>query len=86
MKSLINNLAVAGKQVEEDDFISYILVGLGAEYDHIVVNMTARTDHLTLQEVVFLHENKLEQLNAVKFVHEPDTNAVHANFAQTNNK
>lgn len=31
------------------------------------------------------HESRLEQLNIVSFVPEQDTNAIHANFVQTNN-
>lgn len=89
MKSLADNLATVGKGVEEDDLISYILVGLGAEYDPVVVNITGRTYQLTLQEVFSLllnHESRLEQLNTVSFVPEQDTNAIHDNFVQTNNK
>lgn len=50
MKILIDNLATAGKKFTKDDLISYILLGLGTEYDPVVVNITTRIDDLSLPE------------------------------------
>uniref|UniRef100_A0A803QE07 Reverse transcriptase Ty1/copia-type domain-containing protein n=1 Tax=Cannabis sativa TaxID=3483 RepID=A0A803QE07_CANSA len=37
--------------INDDDLILYILGGLGAEYEAVVINLTSRTEPLTLQEV-----------------------------------
>ncbi|KAH9654345.1 hypothetical protein KPL70_027718 [Citrus sinensis] len=82
MKNLADSLAMAGKYVTEDDLISYILAGLGTEYDPVVVNITARTDDLSLPEVFSLllnHESRMEQLLAAANLE--SEGSFNANFA-----
>lgn len=66
MKILIDNLATAGKKFTKDDLISYILLGLGTEYEPVVVNITTRIDDLSLPEafsLLFNHESQMKQLS-----------------------
>jgi hypothetical protein len=44
MKEFVNEMAVTGKQLEDDDVISYILTGLDAEYNDLVENVRSRVD------------------------------------------
>ncbi|KAK0577855.1 hypothetical protein LWI29_001209 [Acer saccharum] len=67
MKCIADNLSVAGNPVTEEDLVLYLLAGMGSDYDSVVVNVTARTDNLTLHEVYALllnHESRMEQLAA----------------------
>ena len=83
MKNLADSLAMARKYVTKDDLISYIFAGLGTEYDLVVVNITARTDDLSLPEVFSLllnHESRMEQLSAAANL-ESD-GSFNANFAR----
>ena len=51
MKNFADNLTASGNPITEEDLVLYILAGLGSEYDPVVVNITARSDTLPLQEV-----------------------------------
>jgi hypothetical protein len=51
MKSLADTLAAIGKPLREEETISYILAGLGPNYDLLVTSLTTRTDDITLDEV-----------------------------------
>lgn len=66
MKILIDNLATAGNFFTKDDLISYILLGLGTEYDPVVVNITTIIDDLSMTEAFSLlvnHESQMKQLS-----------------------
>ena len=47
-------LAIAGHALHCDEIISYLLSGLGHDYDSFVTTITARTDPITLEEVYAL--------------------------------
>ncbi|KAH7519002.1 hypothetical protein FEM48_Zijuj09G0231300 [Ziziphus jujuba var. spinosa] len=67
MKTIANNLEVAGEFVHETDFAFYILGGLGPEFDPISENLNSRLDSISLTEVrsrLLAYENKLEEYNA----------------------
>jgi hypothetical protein len=51
---LANELAAAGAPLQDDEVLSYLLVGLPAEYDLFVTSITSKTDPLTLDDV-FAH-------------------------------
>lgn len=62
-------LAAIGKEVDVEDHITYILVGLGSEYESMISVITAHTDDIGVQEVMALlltHENRIE--SKAKFV------------------
>jgi histone deacetylase 1/2 len=64
MKGYADNLLAAGQSLSDEEFILYILGGLGNEYESVVVNLTSRKDGLNLQEVQFMlenQENRIEQ-------------------------
>jgi uncharacterized membrane protein YgcG len=51
MKSLAGDMASAGKHLDDEEIISYILAGLHAEYDSIVSSAGSRTAPLSLGEL-----------------------------------
>uniref|UniRef100_A0A803QRN3 Retrovirus-related Pol polyprotein from transposon TNT 1-94-like beta-barrel domain-containing protein n=1 Tax=Cannabis sativa TaxID=3483 RepID=A0A803QRN3_CANSA len=51
MKQFRDELAIAGQPISDEDLILYILGGLGSEYEAIIVNLTSRSDSLSLREV-----------------------------------
>jgi hypothetical protein len=50
-KSLADTLAAIGKPLREEETISYILAGLGPDYDPLVTSLTTRNDDIMLDEV-----------------------------------
>jgi len=51
MKGLADEMASAGKRLEDDELVSYILMGLGEEFDPVVTSVSNRTDPISLYEV-----------------------------------
>ncbi|KAK6155744.1 hypothetical protein DH2020_009992 [Rehmannia glutinosa] len=51
MQGIADQIHVAGQVISDDDLIIHILNGLGADFESIVVNLSARTEPLTLQDV-----------------------------------
>jgi hypothetical protein len=43
MKSFADEMAAAGKPLEDDHFVSYVLVGLDQDYNSLVENVTSKT-------------------------------------------
>lgn len=63
MRNLADQLAAAGKPINDDDLINHILAGFGVEFDAVVVNLTHKTDILNLQEVQYAlqaHEIRMQ--------------------------
>ena len=84
MKNFAYNLTASGNPIIEEDLVLYILSGLGSEYDHVVVNITARSDTLPLQEVYSLllnHESRLDQLHTVANI--TSNGNISVNYAQS---
>jgi hypothetical protein len=50
MKTLSDTLATIGQPLSEDEIISYVLAGLGSNYDSLVTSLSVKDD-LTLDEV-----------------------------------
>ena len=64
---MIDELAVAGHALHCDEIISYLLSGLGHDYDSFVTTITAHTDPVTLEEVYALLltiESRLQHHNS----------------------
>ena len=51
MKSLADDMAAAGKRLEDEEIISYVLAGLDMDFNPIVSVVTARTEPLSLGEL-----------------------------------
>ena len=54
VKCMTYELAIAGHALHCDEIISYLLSGLGHDYDSFVTTITACTDSVTLEEVYAL--------------------------------
>ena len=64
MHSLGDTLATVGQALSNTEMSSYILAGLGTEYDSFVTSVTTRVDPLSLDELyghLLAHEQRLEQ-------------------------
>ncbi|KAH6790100.1 hypothetical protein C2S51_005106 [Perilla frutescens var. frutescens] len=62
MCGIADNLAAIGKPIADEDLILHILSGFGSEFDAVVVNLTNRSEPLSLPDVQFAlqaHENRL---------------------------
>jgi hypothetical protein len=59
MKEYADEMAAAGKQLEDDDIVSYILICLDTEYNGLVENVSLRTDSVA-------HSNLIAQLLATE--------------------
>lgn len=63
IKGLGETLAAAGQPLNYFESVSYLLIGLGSEYDHFVTSITARVDPLSLEEIyghLLAHEMHIE--------------------------
>ena len=66
MRNIANMLSTLGKPIPDEDLILYILGRLGPEFGKIVVNITSRSETISLQEIHYFlqsHEVHLEQLS-----------------------
>jgi hypothetical protein len=64
---MTDELVVAGHALHCDEIISYLLSGLGHDYDSFVITITTRTDPVTLKEVYALlltTESRLQHHNS----------------------
>ncbi|XBI74553.1 hypothetical protein VPH35_068074 [Triticum aestivum] len=51
VKGLTDALAAAGKQLDEEDIVIYLLTGLGSSYDPLVTSVTTRADAISLNDL-----------------------------------
>jgi hypothetical protein len=51
MQGLANNMAAAGKSLDDEDLVQYILAGLDEEYDSVVNSILARPQAITVSEL-----------------------------------
>uniref|UniRef100_A0A803NKH8 GAG-pre-integrase domain-containing protein n=1 Tax=Cannabis sativa TaxID=3483 RepID=A0A803NKH8_CANSA len=58
MKQHADQLATIGQPIHDEDLVLYILGGLGTEYEAVVINLTSRTEPLTLQEVQLMLQSQ----------------------------
>jgi hypothetical protein len=64
IKTLSDTLAAAGQPLNDLESVSFLLKGLGSEYDPFVTSVTTRVDPLSIDELYGLllaHEMRLEQ-------------------------
>ncbi|KAA8542806.1 hypothetical protein F0562_023958 [Nyssa sinensis] len=54
IKRMANELALAGQLLKANDIITYVLAGLGQEYDSLASTITSRSDLVTLEELYSL--------------------------------
>jgi hypothetical protein len=66
MKALVDEMASAGKRLEDDELVSYILTGIDLDYDLVVSAVTARMEQITVGELLIQltsHEQRMELRN-----------------------
>jgi len=51
---MADELALAGQPLTSDDIITYVLAGLGQEYDSLASTITSRLDPISLEELYSL--------------------------------
>jgi hypothetical protein len=77
IKTLSDTLAAAGQPLNDFESVSFLLKGLGSEYDPFVTSVTTRVDPLSVDELyghLFAHEMRLEQQILSIDVHPPAAN------------
>ncbi|KAL5831806.1 hypothetical protein ACOSQ4_017160 [Xanthoceras sorbifolium] len=86
MRGLTDALMAAGQVMTERDLVSYILGGLGLEFDPVVVTITSKKEDITLQDTQFLlmsYESRLEMANSTATL---DLSQAAANVVNKGNK
>ena len=82
MNNIADNLGSVGSVITDDELILYILGGLGKEYESVVVNLTIRSNKISLQEVQFALQSQEMRIEAHQSVFNADPlNAPMANAA-----
>jgi len=64
IKRMADELALAGQPLKSDEILTYILAGLGQEYDSLVSTITSRSDAVTLKELyslLLIAESRINQ-------------------------
>ena len=51
MKGLADDMASAGRKLEDEELVSYILTELGEDFDAVVTSVSARVEPITVQEL-----------------------------------
>jgi hypothetical protein len=66
MRSLGDDMAAAGRSLDDDDMVEYILTGLDEEYDSMVSSVLTRTDPISVGELyshMLAFETRIELRN-----------------------
>jgi hypothetical protein len=66
MKNLADDMASAGKKLDDEELSSYILAWLDSEYNSVVSSIAARTEPISFAELysqLLAHENRLDLQN-----------------------
>ena len=51
MKTLADEMASAGRKLEDEELVSYILTGLDLDFDPVVLAVTARVEPISVAEL-----------------------------------
>jgi hypothetical protein len=63
MKALADEMASAGKRLDDDDLVSYILAGLDPDFDSVISAVSARVEPISVTELygqLLSHEQRWE--------------------------
>lgn len=66
MASLADDMVAAGRKLEDEEFISYILTGLDLDYDFVVSSVAGRVEPISITELftqLISHEQRMELRN-----------------------
>jgi hypothetical protein len=64
IKRMADELALAGQPLKSDEILTYVLAGLGQEYDSLVSTITSHSDVVTLKELyslLLIAESRINQ-------------------------
>jgi hypothetical protein len=77
VKRLVDTLAAIGKRLEDEELITYMLRGLGPNYDPLITSITTRTDSYTVSDVYahMLNFEMRQELNNLALGHMSSANA-----------
>jgi hypothetical protein len=51
MKTLADDMTSAGKKLEDEDLVSYILAGLDSDFDSVISAISARVEPISVAEL-----------------------------------
>jgi hypothetical protein len=88
-KSLADTLAAAGQPLNDFELISFLLAGLGSEFDPFVTSVTTRVDPMSLEELyahLLTHEMRLEHNSTTAENVFPSANVATARPSSPKNK
>jgi hypothetical protein len=51
MKALADEMASAGKKLDDEDLVSYILAGLDSDFDPVISTVSTRVEAITVGEL-----------------------------------
>jgi len=51
IKSLADEMASVGRKLEDEEIVSYVLTGLGEDFDSVVAAVTARVESISVHEL-----------------------------------
>jgi hypothetical protein len=66
MRSLTDEMAIAGRVIEEEELVEYILAGLGQEYDPIMSVVITKTEPVPINELysqLLAYETRRDMMN-----------------------
>ena len=81
--TLVNTLAATAQPLNDFELVSFLLAGLGSDYDSFVTSVTTRVDSLSIEELyghLLAHELWLEHQHPIV-----DLSLARANFARQGN-
>jgi hypothetical protein len=63
-QTMADDMALAGKKIDDEELISYLMAGLNYECNSVVYSLVTRPDELTIGEVysqLMIYEQRIEQ-------------------------
>jgi hypothetical protein len=82
-QTIAHTLAAIHTPLRESKLVSYVLAGLGSDYDPLITSITTRIDPVSLEELygrLLTHEQRLDHANSAS-----DLAVSNVNIAQKNN-
>jgi hypothetical protein len=77
-RTLADEMAIAGKKIDDEELISYILVRLDYEYNSVVSTLVARPDAISIGEVysqLLSYEQRVDQQTKIEQGYQASANA-----------
>lgn len=81
VRALADILASTGSPLPDQDFVTYLLTGLGPSYESFVTSITTRSNPVSSHELfqlLLVHESRLAHSNRTKSPNDPSVNVTTA--------